>query len=106
MSTYFFFRFRLEKISFPAKKRKFVLVKLCFSINFISDFIPLDPDTQTLMNPDPNESGSDRIRIRIRIHITDKTTDKIKEIAELNQQKHNLFSEIFIFAILALTINR
>ena len=41
----YFFRFRLEKYNFPAKKnkKKKLLVKLCFSLHFI----PLDPDPRT-----------------------------------------------------------
>ena len=49
-----------------------MLVKLCFFLHFISDFIPLDPDPDPDSesgsgSTDPNESGSDRIRIRIHI---------------------------------------
>ena len=38
---------RLEKYNF-VRKKKFLLVKLCFSLHFIGDFVPLDPD------PDPH----------------------------------------------------
>ena len=40
------------------EKKIFLLVKLCFSLHFFSDFIPLnpdpDPDPRTQMNPDPH----------------------------------------------------
>ena len=61
-----FVRFRLK--TFNAKKKIFVLAKLCFSLHFISDFIPLDPDPDPESgsgSTDPNESRSDRIRIHI-----------------------------------------
>ena len=60
ISTYFFLGSDMKNI-ISCEKKIFLLVKLCFSLHFISDFIPLDPD--------PNKSGFDRIRIRI--HITD-----------------------------------
>ena len=45
-----FFISRLEKYNFLHKKPKNVLVKLCFSLNFI----PLDPDPRTQLNADPD----------------------------------------------------
>ena len=64
-----FLRFRLEKYNF-LRKKKILLVKLCFSLNFISSFIPLDPDPDSESGSGstvPNESGSDQIRFRIHI---------------------------------------
>ena len=55
--TYFFLRFRLETFNF-LRIKIFLLVKLCFSLHFISDYIPLDPDPRTQMNPNPTGSGS------------------------------------------------
>ena len=48
----YFFSFRVENIllEFPTKPPKTLLVKLCFSLNFI----PLDPDPRTQMNADPH----------------------------------------------------
>ena len=52
-----FLRFRLETFNF-LRKSIFLLVKLYFFLHFNSDFIPLDPDPRTEMNPDPTGSGS------------------------------------------------
>ena len=35
-------------------EKKILLVKLCFFLHVISDFIPLDPDPRTQINPDPH----------------------------------------------------
>ena len=57
-----FKRFRIETYNF-LRKLRFLLVKLCFSLHFISDFMPLDPDPDPDSesgsgSTDPNESGS------------------------------------------------
>ena len=61
ISTYFFLGSDFKNIN-SCEKKIFLLVKLCFPLHFISDFIPLDPDPdphpRTQMNPDPNGSGS------------------------------------------------
>ena len=60
-----FFRFRLEKYNFLLKKKDFCWLNSAFSLHFISDFIPLDPDPRTQMNPDPHRSGSASLVIKM-----------------------------------------
>ena len=57
ISTYFFLGSDFKNI-ISCEKKIFLFVKLCFSLHFISDFKPLDPDpdpwTQMNLDPDPD----------------------------------------------------
>ena len=54
-------------ISSFLRKKRFLLVKLCFSLNFIRDFIPLNPDPRAQINPDPTGFGSTLLLNTIRL---------------------------------------
>ena len=58
-----------DLINNSSEKKIFLLVKLCFSLYFISDFIPLDPRTQ--MNLDPTGSGSASTSLLLSINAQD-----------------------------------
>ena len=63
--------FRIEKYYFLRKKR-FLLVKLCFSLHFFIDFTPLDPDPHHCLND--------------LISVIDKHTDGIFALKTLKQK--------------------
>ena len=84
--TYFFLGSDLKHLISCEKKN--IFVKLCFSLHFISDFIPLDPDPRTQMNPDPHHwflqdlpltyiIVTQPVKLRDVITVGQQTADKI-----------------------------
>ena len=64
--------------------KRFLLVKLCFYLHFINDFLPLDPDPRTQMNPNPTGSGS----TSVEKNISEDSYKQNKDFYFMNRQNY------------------
>ena len=75
LCTYFFKGLELIHI-ISCEKKRFLLVKLCFSLYFISDFIPLDPDPHHWINQSINHTIDKSIKKQIINQSTNQSINK------------------------------